>query len=154
MSGRGIQMTGMVGQDPELKFLESGMAVANFSIANTPRTKKGDEWVDGTTVWMKVAAWGRLGENVAESVTKGTKVIVIGQLQQSDYEKDGVKKHTYSIRADEVGLALSSATGSTKRNQPRSTTPQAMSAWSEEQPVPMPARDPQFAQGGELSAPF
>lgn len=112
-----VTFVGRVGADPTLKFTQSGKAVASFRFAYTARVRDGDDWKDGQTTWLGVKAWGRLAENVAESVTKGTTVVVCGRIEQEDWEtKDGEKRTSFVITADEVGMALSSAAASVQRN--------------------------------------
>ena len=83
-----IHIEGNLTADPELRFTPSGAAVANFTVASTPRTfdKQTNEWKDGETLFMRCNAWRDLGENVAESLSRGMRVIVIGNLKQRSYE--------------------------------------------------------------------
>ncbi len=107
MSGEGrITVTGNVGSEPELKFLESGRAVASFSVANTPRVKDSSgNWGDGETIWFRVTLWGRLAEAAVEDVQKGKRVIVDGRLTQRSYTtKEGEQRTSLEITADEVGV--------------------------------------------------
>lgn len=106
MSGEArVTITGNVGSEPELKFLESGRAVASFSVANTPRVKDAQgEWADGETIWFRVTLWGNLAEAVIEDVQKGSRVIVDGRLTQRSYKtKDGEQRVSLEISADTVG---------------------------------------------------
>jgi single-strand DNA-binding protein len=107
VSGEGrITVTGNVGSEPELKFLESGRAVASFSVANTPRVKDSSgNWGDGETIWFRVTLWGRLAEAAVEDVQKGKRVIVDGRLTQRSYTtKEGEQRTSLEITADEVGV--------------------------------------------------
>lgn len=117
MSGE-IQLTiiGNMVADAELRFTPSGAAVSNFSVACTPRLYKNGDWVDGETTFLRVAAWKELGENVAETLTKGMRVIVTGRLKQRSYEtKDGEKRTIIEMEADEVGPSLKYATAKVNR---------------------------------------
>ena len=99
-----ISFTGNVGKDPELRFLPNGDAVCNMNVAVTPRTKKGDEWVDGDVLWYRVTAWRYRAEAVAEHVVKGSLVFVQGRFTLGSYEKDGVTHAVAQVEADVVAL--------------------------------------------------
>ena len=103
---------GNLTNDPELRFLPSGAAVVNFTIASTPRTKnKAGEWVDGETVYLKCAVWRQAAENVAESLKKGTRVIATGRLGSRTWEtKEGDKRTDLTLEVDELGPSLKYAT--------------------------------------------
>lgn len=108
-----ITVTGNVVAEVELRFVPSGAAVANFRIASTPRTfdKSANEFKDGETLFLGVTVWRDQAEHVAESITKGMRVIVTGRLTQRQYEdREGQKRSSYDIQADEVGPSLRSAT--------------------------------------------
>lgn len=108
-----ITVTGNVVAEVELRFVPSGAAVANFRIASTPRTfdKSTNEFKDGETLFLGVTVWRDQAEHVAESITKGMRVIVTGRLTQRQYEdRDGQKRSSYDIQADEVGPSLKTAT--------------------------------------------
>ncbi len=108
-----ITLIGNLVDDPELRFTPSGAAVASFRIASTPRTydRASGEWKDGETLFLSCSAWRQLGENVAESLTRGARVIVQGRLKQRSYEtREGEKRTVYEIDVDEVGPSLRSAT--------------------------------------------
>lgn len=105
-------IAGNVGRDPELRFSQSGMAICNFSVAVTH--KRGD---DESTSWVDVVCFKEHAENVAESVKKGTRVIVTGRLQVREFEKrDGTPGKAVEVVADEVGLSLRWSTGSTVKS--------------------------------------
>jgi single-strand DNA-binding protein len=108
-----ITLTGNLVDDPELRFTPAGHAVAKFRVASTPRTfdKQAQEWKDGESLFLTVSAWRSLGENVAESLHRGNRVIVTGQLKQRSYEdRDGVKRVVYEIDAEDVAPSLKNAT--------------------------------------------
>lgn len=108
---------GHLARDPELRFTASGAAVANLTIASTPRKfdKNTNEWVDGETLWMKCNIWRQAAENVTESLVKGTKVIAQGRLKQRNWEKDGVQHQSIEMDLDEIGPALSFATAKVQK---------------------------------------
>ena len=113
-----ITLIGNLTDAPELRFTPSGAAVANFTVASTPRTfdKQRNEWVDGEALFLRCAAWKQLGENVAESLTKGLQVIVQGRLKARSYEtKDGEKRTSMELEVDAVGPSLQFATAQVTR---------------------------------------
>src|ERR1700722_7643554 len=102
-----ITIVGNVGSDPELRYTPTGQAVCNFSVAVTPRFMQNDQWVDGDTTWYRVNAWRTLGENCADTVLKGTRVIVLGYLENREWEdKEGETRRSLEITADAVGPDL------------------------------------------------
>jgi len=108
-----ITITGNAVADPELRYTPSGQPVARFRVASTPRyfDKQANEWKDGESLFLTCQAWKQLGENVAESVTQGTRVIVSGRLRQRSYEtKEHEKRTVYEVECDEVGVSLRNAT--------------------------------------------
>lgn len=108
-----VTFVGNLTNDPELRFTPSGAAVASFTVASTPRTfdAKTNEWKDGETVFLRCSVWRQYAENVAESLTKGTRVIVVGKLKQRSYEdKEGVKRTSMEVDVEDIGPALRSAT--------------------------------------------
>ena len=108
-----ITVTGNLVDDPELRFTPSGVAVARFRIASTPRYRDNatGEWKDGDTLFLTCQAWRLVAENVAESLEKGMRAIVVGRLRQRSYEtKEGEKRTVYELQVDEAGPALSRAT--------------------------------------------
>ncbi|MFD5591961.1 single-stranded DNA-binding protein [Streptomyces asoensis] len=113
-----ITVIGNVVADPELRFTPSGAAVANFRIASTPRTfdRTTNEWKDGDTLFLSVSVWRQQAENVAESIKRGDRVIVVGRLGQRQYEKDGERKSSYEVQADDVAPSLLRATVQVAKN--------------------------------------
>ena len=108
-----ITVVGNLTDDPELKFTPSGAPVANFTVASTPRTfdRQTNEWKDGDALFLRCAAWRSLAENVAESLTKGQRVIVTGALRVRQYERqDGSKGTSVEMNVEEVGPSLKFAT--------------------------------------------
>ena len=113
-----ITVVGNITADPELRFTPSGAAVANFTVASTPRTfdKNSNEWKDGEALFLRCSVWRQAAENVAESLTRGTAVIVQGRLKQRSYEtKEGEKRTVYELDVDEVGPSLKFATAKVTR---------------------------------------
>jgi single-strand DNA-binding protein len=113
-----ITVVGNATRDPELRFTPSGVPVASFGVAVNKRKKDGDQWVDAGVDFYNVTAWRDLGTNVAESIDKGQRIIVTGRLEQREYEaKDGTKRTSVDITADEIGPSLRWATAETQRNE-------------------------------------
>lgn len=108
-----ITIIGNLTDDPELRFTPSGAAVANFTVASTPRRfdKTSNEWVDQEALFLRCSVWRQAAENVAESLFKGHRVIVVGNLKARSYENnEGHKRTVHEIDVDEVGPSLQWAT--------------------------------------------
>jgi single-strand DNA-binding protein len=115
-----ITVIGNLTGDPELRFTPSGAAVANFTVASTPRTfdRQSNEWKDGETLFMRCSIWREAAENVAETLTKGTRVIAQGRLVQRSYEtREGEKRTVVELQVDEIGPSLRYATAKVTRAQ-------------------------------------
>ena len=115
-----ITVIGNLTNDPELRFTPSGSAVATFTIASTPRTfdRASNEWKDGETLFLRAAVWREAAENVAESLTKGMRVIVSGRLKSRSYEtKEGEKRTVIELEVDEIGPSLRYANAKVNRTQ-------------------------------------
>ena len=113
-----ITLIGNLTGDPELRFTPSGAAVANFTVASTPRTfdRQTNEWKDGDAMFINCAVWRQYAENVAESLQKGTRVIVSGRLKSRSYEtREGEKRTVFEVDVDEIGPALRYATAKINR---------------------------------------
>jgi single-strand DNA-binding protein len=111
-----INFVGNLGGDPELRFTPSGAAVVNFSVGVAERKKDGDNWVDGETTWYRCNAWRTLAENIAESLTKGTRVVVTGTIKSRSYEsRDGGKGVSWEVEVDSIGPDLRWATARVQR---------------------------------------
>jgi len=113
-----ITVVGNLTADPELRFTSSGAAVASFTVASTPRTfdKASGEWKDGEALFMRCSIWRQSAENVAESLTRGARVIVSGRLKQRSYDtREGEKRTVIELEVDEVGPSLRYATAKVKR---------------------------------------
>lgn len=114
-----ITVIGNLTADPEMRFSPSGDAVANFTIASTPRTfdRQANEWKDGETLFMRGSVWREAAENVAETLAKGMRVIAQGRLKQRSYEKDGQTRTIVEMDVDEIGPSLKYATAKVTRTQ-------------------------------------
>ena len=115
-----ITIIGNITGDPELRFTPSGAAVANFTVASTPRAfdRQSNEWKDGETLFMRCSVWRDAAENVAESLQRGTRVIVSGRLKSRSYEtKEGEKRTVIEMEVDEVGPSLRYATAKVNKTQ-------------------------------------
>lgn len=119
INGTQITVVGNLGNDPELRFTPSGAAVASFSVAVTPRRLNRDtgKWEDGAATWWRVNAWRHLAENVAESLSKGAAVVVVGTVAAREWvnEKTGEKGTAWEILADTVAADLRYATAKVTR---------------------------------------
>jgi single-strand DNA-binding protein len=108
-----ITLVGNLVADPELRYTPSGAAVANFRVASTPRRfdSQSNQWVDGEALFLACNIWRQAAENVANSLTKGDRVIVQGRLRQRSYDtREGEKRTVYEVEVDEVGPSLRYAT--------------------------------------------
>ena len=123
-----ITVVGNLTADPELRFTPSGAAVANFTVASTPRIydRQSGEWKDGEALFLRCNVWREAAENVAESLTRGARVIVTGRLKQRSFEtREGEKRTVVEVEVDEVGPSLRYATakvnrtGEGQQSQPR-----------------------------------
>lgn len=113
-----VTIVGNVGNDPEIRFTPSGAAVCSFSLVSTPRkfNKQTNEWEDGAANWFRCTAWRAMAENVAESVTKGARVIVTGRLEIRRYEtNEGTQGTSVDLQIDEIGPSLKWATAKVQK---------------------------------------
>lgn len=113
-----ITVIGNLTAAPELRFTPGGHAVANFTVASTPRTfnRQSGEWEDGPALFMRCTLWRKAAENVAESLTKGSRVIVAGRLRQRTFEtREGDKRTIIELEVDEIGPSLRYVTATTTR---------------------------------------
>src|SRR3978361_1619192 len=104
-----MTVIGNLTADPELRFTPSGAAVANFTVASTPRTldRATNEWKDGEALFLRCSIWRQAAENVAESLTRGARVVVPGRLRQRSFEtKEGEKRTVIELDVDEIGPSL------------------------------------------------
>src|ERR687884_1871137 len=113
-----ITMTGNLVNDPELRFLPNGTGMVKFTVASTPRTmdRQSGPWKGGDPLFLTCTAWRELAEHVAESLHKGTRVVVVGRLRMSRWETEqGEKRSAYGLDVDEVGPSLRFATATVKK---------------------------------------
>src|SRR5690625_495198 len=113
-----ITVVGNLAGDPELRFTASGHAVANFTIAQTPRSfnRETNQWVDDETLWVRASVWREAAENVAETLTKGMRVIAHGRLNARSFEtKSGEQRTNWELTVDEIGPSLRWATAQVNR---------------------------------------
>lgn len=114
MSGETVvTIIGNLTSDPELRYTQGGLAVAEFTIASTPRRldRVTNDWVDGETLFLRASVWRDYAENVAGTLTKGSRVVAVGTLRQDNWEdKDGNKRTTMRFDVDEIGPGLRYAT--------------------------------------------
>jgi len=122
-----VTIVGNLTNDPELRFVPSGAAVVNFTIASTPRIKdKSGEWVDGETVFLRCSLWRQAAENAAESLRKGTRVIATGRLGSRTWEtKEGDKRTDLTLEVDELGPSIKYATAVISKTVQAGGFPQA-----------------------------
>ena len=116
-----ITVIGNLTADPELRWTQSGAAVADFTVASTPRTydRNAGEWRDGDTLFMRCSVWRDTAENVAESLRKGMRVIVQGRLTQRSYDtQQGERRTVVELQVDEVGPSLRRARAQVTRTAP------------------------------------
>jgi single-strand DNA-binding protein len=112
-----VMLVGNLTDDPELRFTPNGAAVANFRLAVTPRVRDGDSWKDGETSFFRINVWRQQAENVAETLQKGTRCIVVGRLRTSAGETtEGEKRSVTEVEADEIGPSLKFATAKVERS--------------------------------------
>src|SRR6266516_5042825 len=110
-------VVGNLTDDPELRFTANGAAVANFRLAVTPRMREGDQWKDGETSFFRVNVWRQQAENVAETLTKGSRCIVVGRLRMRSWETpEGEQRSVTEVEADEIGPSLKFATAKVERS--------------------------------------
>lgn len=117
-----VTVVGNLTADPELRFTNSGVALATFTIASTPRTfdRASNEWKDGEALFLRASVWREFAEHVASSLTKGSRVIATGRLKQRSYEtKEGEKRSTIELEVEEIGPSLRYATAQVSRSQSR-----------------------------------
>jgi len=118
MNDTTLTITGNLVDDPELRFTPAGQPVAKFRIASTPRylDKTTNEWKDGDSLFLTCSVWRQAAENVAESLTRGMRVIVTGRLKQRSYEtREGEKRTVYEVEVDEVGPSLRNASAKVQK---------------------------------------
>ena len=148
-----ITVVGNITADPELRYTQNGLPVANLTIASTPRTldKASGEWKDSDALFMRCSVWREFAEHVAGSLTKGIRVIAQGRLRQRSYQdRDGNNRTAIELEVDEIGPSLRYATAQVTRaasnrqgGQPAASAPEA------EQPWPTPEPGEQWGSFGD-----
>jgi len=162
-----ITVIGNLTADPELRWTQSGAAVADFTVASTPRTydRNAGEWRDGDTLFMRCSVWRETAENVAESLRKGMRVIVQGRLTQRSYETpQGERRTVVELQVDEVGPSLRRARAQVTRNQPQPASAGGFGAgsasgpgeggWAPSAMLDAPQHDPWGAPAAPSEPPF
>jgi len=141
-----ITVVGNLTSDPELRYTQNGLAVANFTIASTPRNfdRASNDWKDGEALFLRASVWREFAEHVAGSLTKGSRVIATGRLKQRSYEtKEGEKRTSIELEVDEIGPSLRYATAQVTRaassrdsggGAPRGAAPVTEEPWAASAP--------------------
>ena len=130
-----VTIVGNLADDPELRYTQGGVAVVSVRVGSTPRTlnRSTNEWVDGETVWVRCTAWREAAENIAQSLPKGTRVVVTGRLKApSAYQSaQGEARASLELEIDEIGPSLRYATASITRRAREGGAPAVESPWGE-----------------------
>lgn len=154
-----ITVVGNLTADADLRYTQNGLPVANFTIASTPRTfdRQKNEWIDGEALFLRASVWRDFAENVAASLTKGSRVIATGRLKQRSYEdKEGNKRTSIELEVDEIGPSLRYATALVQKVQrDPSRTKQQPSTYQQEQEEAWktpPADEPWATPTGQAAA--
>ena len=150
-----ISFTGNATADAEIRFTPGGDAVANVTVAVTPRDKdQSGQWVDGQAAFYRVAAWKQLGENVGNSIRKGDRVTVVGKLKPREFEHNGEKRMSLDVTAESVALDLRFATATAQRGNSSG----GGGGFQQQRPVVTAgagqSNDPWAAQPQDLEPPF
>jgi single-strand DNA-binding protein len=135
-----ITVVGNTTADPELRFLDSGVAVANFTVASTPRkfNKQTSEWEDQEALFLRCNVWRDYAEHVAESLTRGMRVVVVGRLKQRNWtDKDDNKRTSFELDVEEVAPSLRYATAKVQKMQRQSQGQTDGSAWETPNAAPV-----------------
>lgn len=139
-----ITVVGNLTADPELRYTQNGLPVANFTIASTPRffDRQANEWKDGDALFLRASVWREFAEHVAGSLTKGMRVIATGQLKQRSYQdRDGNNRTAIELQVDEIGPSLRYATAQVTRaasGGQRSQPQQSQGQWANDEPWSTP----------------
>lgn len=148
-----LTVIGNLTNDPEMRFTPSGSAVANFTIASTPRTfdRNSNSWQDGETLFLRASVWREAAENVAESLTKGMRVIASGRLKSRSYDdkKTGEKRTVIEFEVDEIGPSLKNASAKVNRTQRNSGGNQGEQQWGQQPAQSDPWGPPQGQDAGQ-----
>ena len=150
-----ITVVGNLTADPELRFTPSGAAVANFTVASTPRTfdRQSGEWKDGDAMFLNCSVWRQAAENVAESLTKGMRVVVQGRLKSRSYEtREGERRTVFEVEVDEVGPSMRYASAKVTRNSGGSSSGGYSGGGSTAAPADRPIHGPRAAAAAATTA--
>ncbi|RDI65721.1 single-stranded DNA-binding protein [Nocardia pseudobrasiliensis] len=140
-----LTLTGNLTADPELRFTAQGQAVANFTVASTPRSfnKTTSQWEDGEALFLRCTVWRDQAENIAESLTRGTRVIVTGRLKSRTFDtKDGDKRTVLELEVDEIGPSLRNAQAKVTKSATKNSGAQPQ--WAAAAPARQPTDAPPF----------
>lgn len=158
-----ITVVGNLTADPEMRYTNSGVPFASFTIASTPHTfdRQSNEWKDGEALFLRATVWREFAEHVANSLTKGMRVIARGNLRQRSYDdKDGQRRTSYELDIDEIGPSLRYATAQVTRAQSRGQgggfgggQPAGQSDWGRPAAAPQANDNPWGNPGGQPAAP-
>jgi single-strand DNA-binding protein len=150
-----ITVIGNLTADPELRFTPSGAAVANFTVASTPRTfdRQTNEWKDGEALFLNCSVWRQAAENAAESLVRGMRVIVSGRLKARSYEtREGEKRTVFEIDVDEVGPSLKYATAKVSKTSRSGSGGGQGGSFGGDDPWSTGGQSGQSGMGGQSSA--
>jgi single-strand DNA-binding protein len=150
MADNTVTLVGNVTDDPELRFTPSGAAVANFTVAVNRRYKNADgQWEDKLDGFFRCNCWRDMAEHVAESLTKGTRILVTGRLQQRSWEdQDGGKRSAFEIQVDEVGPSLRWATATVQKSERTTGARPGGASGGSDWSAPAPVGGPPMDEGG------
>lgn len=137
-----ITVVGNLTADPELRYTQNGLPVANFTIASTPRSMKDGEWKDGDPLFLRASCWREFAEHVAGSLTKGMRVMAQGRLRQRSYQdREGNQRTAIELEVDEIGPSLRYATAQVTRaarpdgqQRPAASAPAQEQQWATDEP--------------------
>jgi single-strand DNA-binding protein len=153
-----VTLVGNLTADPELRYVSSGTPVCSFTLASTPRRQNQatQQWEDGETMFVRCDVWKQMGENVAESLAKGNRVVATGRLSVRSYEHEGQQRTSINLTVDEIGPSLRYATATpTKTNSGQSMSQQSSSpGGGYGTPNSQAEYDPWASRGGHDAPPF
>ncbi|WDH80183.1 single-stranded DNA-binding protein [Microbacterium esteraromaticum] len=147
-----ITVVGNLTADPELRYTQNGLPVANFTIASTPRSfdRQANEWKDGDALFLRASCWREFAEHVAGSLTKGMRVVAQGRLRQRSYQdRDGNNRTAVELEVDEIGPSLRYATAQVTRAARSADAQKGPAAQPAEQPWPEPSAGEQWGAFGD-----
>ena len=148
-----LTIVGNVTSAPELRFIQSGAAVANLTVASTPRTfdRQANDFKDGETLFMRCSMWREMAENVANTITKGMRVVVTGRLVSRSWDDNGQKRTVMEMQVDEIGPSLRYATAVVTKVEKGAGGPQQPPV---QQPPGGASNDPWASAPSETEPPF